>query len=92
MPCDCCEKARLGPMYAVHCPSCLHCGARLIWAIQRLPIAREAKIGRCRAVLQDWLQYDHSEAEIRRLAKLEAMPLAPPLSTALSTGPGKRWG
>ena len=81
MPCDCCEKSRLGPMYAVHCPSCLHCGARLIWAIQRLPISREAKISRCRAVLADWKANGHSEEEIRRLAKMDCQPLAPELST-----------
>lgn len=90
--CDCCDKARVGPVYPMFDPACLWCGARLIWRIQRLPIAREGRIKRCRVALQDWLQYGHSEAEIRRLVKLDAMPVAPELSTALSTGRGKRGG
>ncbi len=77
-------------MYPVHCPSCAFCGARLIQGIQRLPIPHENKIARCRTVLRDWMAHGHSELEIRRLAKLDALPLEPELSTALSTGRGKR--
>ena len=86
MPCECCQNARIGPAYAVHCPSCLHCGARLIWRIQRFQIPRQDKIERCRRAMKVWTDYGHSEAEIRRLAKLDAMPLEP----ELSAGPGKR--
>ena len=75
--CECCQNARIGPAYATHDPACIFCGARLIWKIQRKPIPRDQKIERCRKVLQDWLHYGHSEAELRKLAKLEALPLEP---------------
>ena len=75
--CDCCEKARNAPLYAVHCPRCLHCGARLIRNILRLPIARSEAKERAKAMLKVWTDAGHSEAEIRRLLKLEAVPLAP---------------
>lgn len=86
--CECCDRARGWARHPVHCPTCLPCGARLIQSIQRLPIPREAKIDRCRKVLADWMAHGHSEAEIRRLAKLEAMPLAPESSVV----PGRRGG
>ena len=75
--CDCCEKARSAPLYAVHCPRCLHCGARLIRNILRLPIARSEAKERAKAMLKVWTDAGHSETEIRRLLKLEAVPLAP---------------
>ena len=91
--CECCQRAREGPGYTLFDPACLFCGARLIWKIQRKnQVAREDRLARCRAVLQDWLKYGHDEAEIRRLVKLDAMPLEPELSTSLSTGRGKRGG
>ena len=90
--CECCTNARIGPAYATHDPACIFCGARLIWKIQRKPIPRDQKIERCRKVLQDWLKYGHDEQEIRRLAKLDALPMEPELSTSLSTGRGKRGG
>lgn len=64
-------------MYAVHCPSCVYCGARLIWRIQRFHIPRQERIDRCRRALKVWTDYGHSETEIRRLAKLPEIPLAP---------------
>jgi hypothetical protein len=90
--CECCDRTRVGPDHAWFDPLCLHCGARLIWKIQRKQITRDERVSRCRAVLQDWMKYGHSEAEIRRLVKLDEMPVAPELSTALSTGRGKRGG
>ena len=45
-------------------------------------------MARCRKVLQDWLHYGHSEVDLRKLAKLDEMPVAP----ELSTGRGKRGG
>lgn len=80
MTCEECKKARIGPMWPRHCPTCIYCGARLIWKLQRKPIPREQKVARCRAVLSDWMAHGHSEAEIRRLAKMGAIPLAPELS------------
>ena len=88
--CECCANARVGPGYAMFDPTCIFCGARLIWKIQRKPITRDEKLSRCRTVLQDWLQYGHDEQEIRRLAKLDALPLEPELSTSLSTGRARR--
>jgi hypothetical protein len=75
--CACCQNARISPGYAVHCPTCAYCGARLIQNIQCLPINRESKVARCRQVLSDWIKHGHSEAEIRRMAKLDAAPLEP---------------
>lgn len=89
MPCECCQNARIGPAYATHDPTCIFFGARLIWRIQRFQIPREQKQERCRKVLADWMEYGHSEAEIRRMAKLDSMPLEPPLSTGLSTARAK---
>ena len=74
--CDCCEKARSAPLYAVHCPRCLHCGARLIRNILRLPIPRSEAKERAQAMLKVWTDAGHSEMEIRRLVKLDAVPLA----------------
>ena len=74
--CDCCETARHSPTYSVHCPSCLHCGARLIQRIMKLPIARSAASERARAMLKVWTDYGHPEIEIRRLVKLKTPPLA----------------
>lgn len=80
--CECCQNARISPGYNVHCPRCAHCGARLIQNIQRLTINREAKVSRCRQVLADWINHGHSEAELRRMAKADAVPLAPGSSPA----------
>jgi len=77
MACECCQSARTNPQYSVHCPSCLPCGARLIQNIQRLPIARSIASARCKTVLADWVAHGHSEIEIRRIAKADAVPLQP---------------
>jgi len=92
MFCECCQRAKEGHEYPMFDPACIFCGARLIWRIQRKQITRDERVSRCRAVLQDWMKYGHSEAEIRRLFRMDAMPVAPELSTALSTGRGKRGG
>ena len=63
-------------MWTQHCPSCLHCGARLIQRIMKLPIARSAASERARAMLKVWTDYGHPEIEIRRLVKLKTPPLA----------------
>jgi hypothetical protein len=49
-------------------PACLQCGPRLIRAIQAMRIPPQEKRDRCRKVLQNWMKYGHSEADIRRLA------------------------
>ena len=59
-------------------PACLWCGARAIQYTQRvLLIGRDAKVQRCREVLARWLEFGHSEAEIRRLVALDEAPLEP---------------
>lgn len=76
MPCQCCERTKVGQAYPSHDPLCLHCGARLIWRIQRLlQRPREERIARCRQALADWMAHGHAEMEIRRLAKMEKMPI-----------------
>lgn len=78
--CECCQRAKAGPGYAMFDPACLWCGARLIWHIQRKQISRAEKAQRCRQALEDWVHHGHGEEEVRRLAKMSLPPLAP-LST-----------
>lgn len=92
MRCECCDNARVGPMYAVHSPSCLPCGARLIQNLMRLPIARSEASARARAMLKVWVDWGHSEIEIRRLVKLKEAPLAQPAPPAESSGARARNG
>ena len=87
MTCRNCNAAREAPDYRMHCPTCIHCGARLIQAIQRLPRPREEIQRRCRAVLNDWVAMGHDEKELRALAK-GPRALAPVSSDA----PKKRGG
>lgn len=50
-------------------PACLHCGARLIQTHQRrYGVTRDEKVAACRKALSMWMQYGHSEDELRRLA------------------------
>lgn len=69
MTCAVCNAAREAPAHRFYCPTCIHCGARLIQSIQRLPRARDEIRDRCRKVLHDWMQYGHDEQELRKLAK-----------------------
>lgn len=80
MACPCCQNARDWPgttAARTFSHGCLYCGARLIWSIQRLPIARSEASARCKAMLGYWVGDGFSEAEIRRLAKLPEAPLEP---------------
>lgn len=72
----------------MYTPACLYCGARLIQSLGRHRRPREEIADRRRAVLSDWMAHGHSEIELRRLAKLDALPLAP----ALLDEPRKRGG
>lgn len=88
MRCTNCENARNWPgtvAARTYTPACLYCGARLIQALGKLRRPREEIAERRRKVLADWMAHGHSEAELRRLAKLEALPLA-----ELSPEPPKR--
>ena len=68
-PCQDCQRASVGPLYALHCPKCIYCGARAIQRIQKLQITADEKRSRCRQVLADWMAHGHSESELRALAK-----------------------
>ena len=83
MACDCCTRSRTSQGgYRLFCPNCLWCGARLIQNIQRLPIVSNEKVTRCRAVLARWcVEWEHPEAELRRLAKLPHPPYEPEPAT-----------
>ncbi len=76
MTCEECQAARQFPGHNRHDLKCLHCGARLIQAIQRLrplPTVEETTAAqikrRCRTVLTDWVAYGHDEQQLRALAK-----------------------
>lgn len=80
MSCPCCKDARDWPgtvAATMHSEGCLYCGARAIWRIQRMQIAKSIAVARCRSALAVWISKGFPEAEIRRLAKLADMPLAP---------------
>jgi len=60
-------------------PLCLWCGARLIQTIKGLhEVSRDRRAERMRVVLQDWVSYGHSEAELRALSSSASVPWAPP--------------
>ena len=50
-------------------PACIHCGARLIQRIGKLPIPQSSCTARRKAVLADWMAHGHDEATIRALVK-----------------------
>ena len=85
-PCQNCNTARDHVAYALFCPSCIHCGARLIQRLALLPIAVSECSARRKAMLKVWTDYGHSEAEIRRLVKgavaLQPLPTGPEKATA----------
>lgn len=62
--CEDCQAAR-----NLHSPTCAQCFGRLVRAIKALPIAREAKTERMQAALKEWMDWGHSEAELRRHAQ-----------------------
>ena len=78
--CPCCEDARKWPgtvAARTFSEGCQHCGARLIWSIQRLAIAKSEASARCKAALAVWMGKGFPEAELRRLAKMSDPPLEP---------------
>lgn len=77
MSCKNCNAAReTNGHHRYFDPLCLWCGARLIQKIGRLEIPASESIARRRVVLTDWVEFGHSETELRRLAKLNTLPLA----------------
>lgn len=65
--------------------NCIFDGARMIQRIQSLRIQPALKAQRCRETLAVWVEWGHSEAEVRRLAK---GPIA--LEPEISEKKGKR--
>lgn len=81
--CDVCAVVRRyypkdPQLHRMHCPACVHCGARLIQKHQRqqglTPAQRQ---DRSRAALSDWMACGHAEAQLRSLAKATAWAVAP---------------
>ena len=63
--------------HRMHCPTCIHCGARLIQKFQRLyQLTAEQRRDRCRQALADWMAQGHSEQQLRALAKATAWAVA----------------
>ena len=86
MSCPCCKDARDWPgtvAARTYTPACLYCGARLIQALGKLRQPREEIAERRRKVLADWIAHGHPEADLRALAKCDALPLAPESSEQL---------
>jgi hypothetical protein len=75
-PCDDCNATREAPAHRMFNPVCLHCGARLIQRLGKLPRPKDEITARRRQVLADWMAQGHPEADLRRLAK-GPVPLAP---------------
>ena len=69
MTCANCQVARDFAAYRMFCPSCIHCGARLIQRLALRDISNAECTSRRKAVLADWVAWGHSEAEIRQLVK-----------------------
>ena len=68
-PCPNCQTAKTHPQHNWFNPACLHCGARMIQHLGRLPIAASEIAQRRRQVLADWTAHGHTEAQLRALAK-----------------------
>ena len=84
MSCPCCNDARDWPGTVIgrrYVENCLFCGARYIRLIPTMPVSRTEAADWRRRVLATWMAAGHSEDELRRLAKLEELPLAPALSS-----------
>lgn len=82
--CNPCNIAKINSAYTMFCPSCLACGVRLIQRLGQLPIASSECSARRKAALAVWVQWGHSEAQIRELVK---GPLCiGPLTIAAPTG------
>jgi hypothetical protein len=72
----------MAPERALFDTACLHCGARLIQRLGFMRLHPDQVRSRRRAVLVAWVEYGHSEAEIRALAASESMALGPVPSLA----------
>ena len=87
MNCPCCNDAKEWPgtvAARTYTPACLWCGARYIRLTpghgrntDGRPLTRNEATTEMRRILADWVAHGHSEMEIRRLVKLDGLPLAP---------------
>ncbi len=69
MPCNCCSIARDFPTYKSFNPACIWCGARILVSLGLRGIGvTECRVRRT-AMLKVWVDWGHSEAEIRQLFK-----------------------
>ena len=81
-PCTSCQASReTNGLWHTFDPACAFCGARLIQKIGRLQLSATESTARKRAVLADWMALGHSELQIRALAKLKELALAPAEAT-----------
>lgn len=79
-------------MYPYFDLKCLHCGARLIQRLGKLPRPKDEITARRRKVLADWVAYGHAEADLRALAKSPTLALAPDADTASTRKPSDAMG
>jgi hypothetical protein len=80
MICTDCQAATitLGRWRRYNSPQCLHCTARLIQQLTTLRTPTSDQIvTRRRLVLQDAIDWGHSELEIRKLAKMKVIVVQP---------------
>jgi len=77
MQCTDCNAAKQtdGKWTRYNTPQCIHCTARLIKRIGAYPIPASEAHARQLAVSRDAIAYGHQNKEIRRLVKMDAMPL-----------------
>jgi hypothetical protein len=88
--CNDCQATRESPAHRLFNPACLHCGARLIQRLGKLPRPKEEIASRRRQVLTDWMAYGHAEGQLRALAKLTTPALAPIADTRSTRKPSDR--
>jgi phytoene dehydrogenase-like protein len=70
MPCEDCEGFQVNPKWHRRFdPSCLKCGGRYLWSIQRTPMGVDTKREYLRKVLATWMAYGYAEADLRALSK-----------------------
>lgn len=71
MACEDCDRAARDIRgYALFSLGCTTCGARALWFIRaRLRITPQQKAERMKANLQDWVNWGHSEQQLRALEK-----------------------
>ena len=67
--CANCDKSRDQPGYRMFNPTCIWCGVRILQQAADFPLPESVVKERRKANLAIWVEYGHSELEIRRLFK-----------------------